>query len=153
MDNFTKEISDLINEEINKKAEKMFKERLRSIVVNLARDLNIDRIACHTQLSVEEVRQMLQQTVDIYNNTLKLCGQTENFDTIESFFHLDKDKSTVKIEENKEWFILWGIFPEYFWLIKLNGEKILFKNRIIGFIIALICLFIISMVIISNRER
>lgn len=101
MDNFTKEISDLINQEIDKKAEKMFKERLRSVVVNLARDLNIDRIACHTQLSSDEVRQMLQQTVDIYNNTLKLCGQTENFDTIESFFNLDKAKSTVKIEENK----------------------------------------------------
>jgi len=102
MDDFTKQITDLINEEADKRAEKIVKERLRSVIVNLARDLNISQIACHTQLSCNEVRQILQNTVDKYNNTLKLCGQIENLETIESFFNLDKFKSIVETDENKE---------------------------------------------------
>ena len=103
MDDFTKQIASLINEEANKRTEKIVRERLNRVVKNLIRDLkNIEQIAEDTELSVDEVRESLQETVDIQNNILRLCGQTENLETIESFFHLDEFKSTVETDENKE---------------------------------------------------
>ena len=102
MEEFTKQIADLINQEAEKRAEIMVKERLDKVVKNLIRHLSIEHIACDTELSVSEVRKSLQEIVDIKNNILKLCGQTENLETRESFFNLDKFKSTVGTEKNKE---------------------------------------------------
>lgn len=102
MDDFTKQIADMINKEADKRAEIIVKERLDKVVKNLIRHLSIEYIACDTELSVSEVRKSLQEIVDIKNNILKLCGQTENLETIESFFNLDKFKSTVETDKNKD---------------------------------------------------
>jgi hypothetical protein len=60
MDEFTKQISEMINEEIDKRAKKIVKERLSSVVKNLANKLSIEDIAWATELSVGEVREALQ---------------------------------------------------------------------------------------------
>lgn len=102
MDEFTKQIADLINSEVEKRIEKIVSERLNGVVKSLANKLSIEDIAWATELSVSEVRVCLQQTVDIQNNILKLCGKGDELETIESYFRLGKDKSDNKIEENKK---------------------------------------------------
>jgi len=102
MDEFTQKVADLISKEADKRAEIMVKERLNKVVKNLIRHLSIEDIACDTELSVIEVRKSLQEIVDIKNNILKLCGQTEDLETIESFFNLDKFKSTMETTNNKK---------------------------------------------------
>lgn len=102
MDEFTKQIADLINSEVEKRAEKIVSERLNGVVKSLANKLNIKDIAYATELSVAEVRACLQETVDIQNNILKLCGKSDELETIESYFRLGKEKSDSKIDENKE---------------------------------------------------
>jgi hypothetical protein len=102
MDEFTKLIADLINSEVEKRAEKIVSERLNGVVKSLANKLSIKDIAYATELSVAEVRACLQETVDIQNNILKLCGKSDELETIESYFRLGKEKSNSKIDENKE---------------------------------------------------
>lgn len=102
MDEFTKLIADLINSEVEKRAEKIVKERLNGIVKTLANKLSINDIAWCTELSINEVRAILQETVNIQNNILKLCGKSDELETIESYFRLGKEKSNSKIDENKE---------------------------------------------------
>ena len=48
------------------------------------------------------------------NNILRLCGQTESWDTIENFFNLHKFKSTIKIIKNN----LALVIPGFFYLNK-----------------------------------
>lgn len=102
MDEFTKQISDLINNEAEKRAEKIVRKRLNGVVKSLANKLSIEDISWATELSIAEVRACLQETVDIQNNILKLCGKSDELETIESYFRLDKGKSAIKIDENKE---------------------------------------------------
>lgn len=102
MDEFTKQIADLINNEVEKRVEKIVMERLNGVVKTLANKLSIKDIAWATELSVAEVRECLQETVDIQNNILKLCGKSDELETIESYFRLGKEKSDNKIDENKE---------------------------------------------------
>ena len=102
MDEFTKQIADLINSEVEKRADKIVRQRLNGVVKNLANKLNIDDIVWATELSIAEVRECLQETVDIQNNILKLCGKSDELETIESYFRLGKDKSNNKIDENKQ---------------------------------------------------
>ncbi|MGK0467256.1 hypothetical protein [Clostridium sp.] len=102
MDEFTQKVADLISEEADKRAGIMVKETLNKVVKNLIRHLSIEDIVCDTELSDTEVRSSLQEIVDIKNNILRLCGQTENLETIESCFHLDEFKCTMEITKNKE---------------------------------------------------
>lgn len=102
MDEFTQKIADLISQEADKRAETMVKERLNKVIINLTRHLSIEDISCDTELSVTEVRKTLQEIADIQNNILKLCGQTENWETIESIFYLEKLKATMETTKNKE---------------------------------------------------
>lgn len=74
------------------------------------------------RISVSEVRKSLQEIVDIKNNILKLCGQTENLETIESFFDLDKFKSTVETDENEDWEKYSGEIQSIFVLIDSNNK-------------------------------
>jgi len=102
MDEFTQKVADLISQEADKRAEIMVKETLNKVVKNLIRHLSIEEIACDTELPEIEVRKSLQEIVDIKNNILRLCGETENWETIESCFHLDEFKSTIETTKNKE---------------------------------------------------
>jgi hypothetical protein len=77
-------------------------ERLNGVVKTLANKLSIKDIAWSTELSIAEVRAILQETVDIQNNILKLCGKSDELETIESYFRLGKETSDNKIDENKE---------------------------------------------------
>ncbi|WP_160691689.1 hypothetical protein [Clostridium sp. C2-6-12] len=98
MDEFTKQIVDLINNEVEKRAEKIVSERLNGIVKSLANKLSIEDISWATELSISEVRAILQETVEKQNNILKLCGKSDELETIESYFRLGKEKSDNKID-------------------------------------------------------
>jgi len=102
MDEFTQKVADLISQEADKRAEIMVKERLNNVVKNLIRHLSIEDIVCDMELSDTEVRESLQEIVDINNKILKLCGQIYELDTIESFFNLDKLKSTMETTKDVE---------------------------------------------------
>ncbi|MDU6039835.1 MAG: hypothetical protein E6Y83_15975 [Clostridium butyricum] len=102
MDEFTKQIADLINNEVEKRVEKIVMERLNGVVKTLANKLSIKDIAWATELSVAEVRECLQETVDRQNNILKLCGKSEELETIESYFRLGKENLDNKIDENNK---------------------------------------------------
>ena len=102
MDDFTQKVADFISQEADRRAKIMVKETLNKVVKNLIRHLSIEHIVCDTELSDAEVRNSLQEIVDIKNNILKLCGQTDNLETIESFFNLNKFKPTMEIINNKE---------------------------------------------------
>ncbi|MBZ9621438.1 hypothetical protein G9F71_000840 [Clostridium sp. FP2] len=102
MDKFTKQIEDLISEEVGRRAEKIVMERLNCVAKSLATCLSINDIAWAIDLSVVEVRGFLQETVDIKNNILKLCGEADNMETIESFFNLDKLKIKMETTKNIE---------------------------------------------------
>lgn len=92
MDEFTKQVADLINSEVEKRVEKIVRERLNGVVKTLANKLSIKDIAWVTELSIAEVRACLQETVDIQNNILELCGKSDELETIESYFRLGKEK-------------------------------------------------------------
>lgn len=102
MDEFTKQIADLINNEAEKRAERIVTQRLNGIVKTLANKLSIKDIAWCTELSVSEVRAILQETVDRQNNILKLCGKSYELETIETYFRLGKENLDNKIDENKQ---------------------------------------------------
>lgn len=102
MDEFMKQIADLINNEVEKRAERIVTQRLNGIVKTLANKLSIKDIAWCTELSVSEVRTILQETVDRQNNILKLCGKSDELETIESYFRLGKENLDNKIDENKQ---------------------------------------------------
>ncbi|WPC42833.1 hypothetical protein [Clostridium sp. JS66] len=98
MDEFMKQIADLINSEVEKRTEKIVMERLNGVIKSLANKLSIDDIAWATELSVAEVRKCLQEIVDIQNNILKLCRKNDELETIESYFKLGKGKSGIEID-------------------------------------------------------
>ena len=102
MDEFTKQIADLINSEVEKRTDKIVRQRLNGVVKSLANKLNIDDIAWATELTIAEVRACLQETVDVQNNILKLCGKSEELETIESYFRLGKENFDNKIDENNK---------------------------------------------------
>lgn len=102
MDEFTKQIADLINNEAEKRAEKRVSQRLNGIVKSLANKLSIEDISWCTELSIDEVRAILQETVNIQNNILKLCGKSDELETIETYFRLGKENLDNKIDENKQ---------------------------------------------------
>lgn len=101
MGEFTKQIAELINNEVEKRAKKIVSERLNGIVKTLGNKLSIKDIAWCTELSVSEVRAILQETVDIQNNILKFCGKSDELETIESYFRLGKENLDNKIDVNK----------------------------------------------------
>ncbi|MBV7276460.1 hypothetical protein I6U48_26625 [Clostridium sp. PL3] len=98
MDEFTKQISELINQEVDRRVKKIVKQRIDDVVKSLANKLSIADIAWATELSVSEVRACLQETVDIQNNILKLCRKNDELETIESYFKLGKGKSGIEID-------------------------------------------------------
>ena len=112
MDNFTSEIIELINEEAERRAEKiidkeaekiaekLIKKRVDEIVKNLSSYLSISDIANVTQLTVNDVRTSLQETIDIYNNILKQGNENYEPQTIETFFDLKKFKHNRDKEDN-----------------------------------------------------
>ncbi len=104
MDKFTSEIINLINEEAEKRAEKiidqeaekrakiLINKRVDEITKNLSSFLSISDIATVTQLTVNEVRASLQEIVDKYNNINKMGNENYKEETIETFFDLKKFK-------------------------------------------------------------
>lgn len=107
MNEFTKQIADLINNEAEKRAERIVSQRLNGIVKTLANKLSIKDIAWSTELSIDEVRAILKETMDIQNNILKLCGKSDELETIESYFRLGKENLDNKIDGNKQNNKLW----------------------------------------------
>ena len=101
MDEFTKQIADLINNEAEKRAEKRVSQRLNGIVKSLANKLSIEDISWATELSISEVRAILQETVEKQNNILKLCRKSDELETIESYFRLGKENLDNKIDVDK----------------------------------------------------
>ncbi|MTK14195.1 MAG: hypothetical protein F8N39_19680 [Clostridiaceae bacterium] len=111
MDKFMSEIIELINEEAERRAEKiidkeaekrakkLIDKRVDGIIKNLSTYLSISDIATVTQLTTENVRACLQEIVDLYNNINKMGNEAYIPETVETYFDLKKFKHNRNKEE------------------------------------------------------